>query len=91
MNFRDSVPEIENNMSKITSIQLFKNIKTLVEQSKQELYAVANVTLTETYFHTGRLIVEYEQQGSNRARGAKACTNTSARPDVLRRILASSV
>jgi predicted nuclease of restriction endonuclease-like (RecB) superfamily len=58
-------------MSKITSIQLFKNIKSLVEQSKQELYAVANVTLTETYFHTGRLIVEYEQQGSNRAVYAK--------------------
>ncbi len=58
-------------MGKITSIQLFKNIKSLVEQSKQELYAIANVTLTETYFHIGRLIVEYEQQGSNRAIYAK--------------------
>ena len=58
-------------MSKITTIQLFKNIKTLVEQSKQELYVIANTTLTETYFHIGRLIVEYEQQGSNRAAYAK--------------------
>lgn len=58
-------------MSKITTIQLFKNIKTLVEQSKQELYAIINTTLTETYFHIGRLIVEYEQQGSNRAAYAK--------------------
>jgi predicted nuclease of restriction endonuclease-like (RecB) superfamily len=58
-------------MSKITTIQLFKNIKTLVEQSKQELYIIANTTLTETYFHIGRLIVEYEQQGSNRAAYAK--------------------
>ncbi|MEO6719024.1 MAG: hypothetical protein ABIN67_01620 [Ferruginibacter sp.] len=54
-------------MSKITTIQLFKNIKALVEQSRQELYAVVNTTITETYFHIGRLIVEYEQQGSNRA------------------------
>jgi predicted nuclease of restriction endonuclease-like (RecB) superfamily len=58
-------------LSKITTIQLFKNIKTLVEQSRQELYVVANTTLTETYFHIGRSIVEYEQQGSNRAGYAK--------------------
>jgi predicted nuclease of restriction endonuclease-like (RecB) superfamily len=58
-------------MAKLTTIQLFKNIKTLVEQNKQALYAIANTTLTETYFHIGRLIVEYEQQGSNRATYAK--------------------
>jgi predicted nuclease of restriction endonuclease-like (RecB) superfamily len=58
-------------MNKITIIQLFKNIQTLVEQSRQELYTVANTTLTETYFHTGRLLVEYEQQGSSRAAYAK--------------------
>ncbi len=54
-----------------TTIQLFKNIKTLVEQSKRELYIIANTALTETYFHVGRLIVEHEQQGSNRAVYAK--------------------
>ena len=58
-------------MAKITTIQLFKNIQALVEQSKQELYVIANTTLTETYYHIGRLIVEHEQQGSNRAGYAK--------------------
>jgi predicted nuclease of restriction endonuclease-like (RecB) superfamily len=58
-------------MGKITTVQLFKNIKTLVEQSKRDLYVIANTTLTETYFHVGRLIVEHEQQGSNRAGYAK--------------------
>jgi hypothetical protein len=58
-------------MSKRTTIQLFKNIKTLVEQSRQELYVIANTTLTETYFNIGRYIVEYEQQGSKRAVYAK--------------------
>lgn len=58
-------------MAKLTTAQLFKNIKTLVEQNKQALYAIANTTLTETYFHIGRLIVEHEQQGSNRATYAK--------------------
>lgn len=63
--------KLKNSMSKVTSIQLFKSIKALVEQSKQELNAVINVTLTETYFHIGRLIIEFEQQGSNRAGYAK--------------------
>jgi predicted nuclease of restriction endonuclease-like (RecB) superfamily len=58
-------------MTKQTTIQLFKNIKLLVEQSRKQLYSIANTTLTETYFHIGRLIVEYEQQGSNRAAYAK--------------------
>ena len=71
-------------MSKITTIQLFKNIKTLVEQSRQELYAIINTTLTETYFHIGRLIVEFEQQGSNRAGYAKeTLINLSAKLTIV--------
>jgi predicted nuclease of restriction endonuclease-like (RecB) superfamily len=58
-------------MNKLTTIQLFKTIKTLIEQSRRELYHVANITLVETYFHVGRLIVEHEQQGSSRAVYAK--------------------
>ncbi len=58
-------------MSKLTTIQLFKNIKPLVQQSKRDLYVIANTSLTETYFHISRLIVEHEQQGSNRATYAK--------------------
>ena len=58
-------------MGKITTIQLFKSIQTLVVQSRQELYVIANITLTETYFHIGRLIVYHEQQGSSRAGYAK--------------------
>ncbi len=54
-------------MAKIITIQLFKNIKTLVQQSRQELYAIVNTTITETYFHIGRSIIDYEQQGNYRA------------------------
>ena len=71
-------------MSKITTIQLFKNIQSLVEKSRQELYAIANTTLTETYFHIGRLIVEHEQQGSNRAVYAKeTLINLSAKLTIV--------
>ncbi len=58
-------------MNKITTTQLFKNVRTLVESSRRELYVVANATLAETYFHAGRMIIEFEQQGSNRAGYAK--------------------
>ncbi len=58
-------------MAKVTTIQLFKNVKNLIELSRRDLYAVANTTLTETYFHVGRLIIEHEQQGSIRAAYAK--------------------
>lgn len=63
-------------MAKTTSIQLFKNIHALVEQSRKELYTVVNTTLTETYFHVGRLIVEYEQAGKSRAAYAKEILTT---------------
>lgn len=58
-------------MAKTTPIQLFKNIHALVEQSRKELYTVVNTTLTETYLHVGRLIIEYEQAGKSRAAYAK--------------------
>ena len=58
-------------MSKITTIQLFKSIHSLVEQSRQGLATVINTTLCETYFHIGRLIIDFEQQGSSRAGYAK--------------------
>jgi predicted nuclease of restriction endonuclease-like (RecB) superfamily len=69
---RDSVSEIEKfDLAKVTTIQLFKNVKALIELSRRELYSVANTTLTETYFHVGRLIIEHEQQGNVRAAYAK--------------------
>lgn len=46
---------------------LFSGIKSLVRRSKEELYKVINTTLVETYYHIGRLIVEFEQQGNARA------------------------
>ena len=54
-------------MKKLSTKNLFVNIKSLVSQSKSELYRVINTTLTETYFHIGRLIVEFEQAGNVRA------------------------
>jgi predicted nuclease of restriction endonuclease-like (RecB) superfamily len=70
-------------LKKQTSIQLLKNIKSLVQQSRKDLYAVANITLVETYYHIGRMIVEHEQQGKSRAGYAKhVLKNLSAKLSV---------
>ena len=52
---------------KVSSQTLFKNIKVLVEASKQQLLQTINIRIVETYFNVGKLIVEYEQQGKQRA------------------------
>ncbi len=52
---------------KISSQILFKNIKALVEASRQQLLQTINVRIVETYFHVGKLIIEFEQQGKARA------------------------
>ena len=42
-----------------------------MQQSRQGLYAIANNTITKTYFHLGRSIIEHEQQGNKKATCAK--------------------
>lgn len=52
---------------KISSQILFKNIKSVVEASRQQLLQTINLRIVETYFIVGKLIIEYEQQGKSRA------------------------
>ena len=61
---------------KITSQTLFKNIKSLVEASKQQLLQTINLRIVETYFNIGKLIIEYEQQGKPRAAYAATTLKT---------------
>ena len=46
---------------------LFEQIRTLVEQARGRAARAVNQTMTETYWHIGRLIVEEEQGGESRA------------------------
>ncbi len=54
-------------MRKLSKISLYKNIKILIETSRQEVAQAINTKIVETYFHVGKLIVEYEQGGKSRA------------------------
>ncbi|SFQ51095.1 PDDEXK nuclease domain-containing protein [Parafilimonas terrae] len=54
-------------MAIINSQSLFKNIKILIEASREHVLQSINTALVETYYNIGKLIVEYEQQGKSRA------------------------
>lgn len=54
-------------MAIINSQSLFKNIKTLVENSRTQVVQSINTALAETYYNIGKLIIEFEQKGKSRA------------------------
>ena len=65
---------------KVSSVTLYKNIKTLVHASRREVLQIINTRIVETYFNVGKLIVEYQQQGKPRAAyAAKTLTNLSTK------------
>ncbi|NOQ71749.1 MAG: DUF1016 family protein [Crocinitomix sp.] len=46
---------------------LVKDIDTLLTQAKRKVERIVNSTMVTTYWHIGRYIVEYEQDGKDRA------------------------
>ncbi len=54
-----------------TQKDLFRSIKTLILEAQQLIVRNINTTLLLTYFETGRMIVENQQQGNYRAEYAK--------------------
>jgi predicted nuclease of restriction endonuclease-like (RecB) superfamily len=51
---------------------LFESIRAIVARSRERVYLVANSVLLDTYWQIGRLIVEDEQGGEERAQYGKA-------------------
>ncbi|RZK26941.1 MAG: DUF1016 domain-containing protein [Flavobacterium sp.] len=58
-------------MSKLVDERLYKSIKDLIDQSRASIARHVNTTMVFTYFHIGRIIVEDEQNGADRAGYAK--------------------
>jgi predicted nuclease of restriction endonuclease-like (RecB) superfamily len=46
---------------------LFLQIKSLINQSKNQIISQVNTTITKTYFEIGKMIVEDEQKGNTKA------------------------
>lgn len=55
----------------VSKKQLFQSIKQLIEDAQQHVVRNINTTMLITYFEIGRMIVEDEQQGKQRATYAK--------------------
>ena len=58
-------------MNQLVNKPLLEEIKTLLHASKQHLQQTVNTTMVQTYWNIGRLIVEDEQNGNNRAEYGK--------------------
>jgi len=58
-------------MNEIINKPLLEDIKTLLHTSRQYLQQTINTTMVQTYWNIGRLIVEDEQNGSERAEYGK--------------------
>jgi len=50
-----------------TNNQLLSDIRQIIEQARQRVYQTVNSEMVHAYWHIGRLIVEDEQQGQQRA------------------------
>lgn len=51
----------------MTTDKLVSDIRSIIEQGRQQAYAAANQIAVLTYWHIGRRIVEEEQHGEVRA------------------------
>jgi len=58
-------------LKKTTHLDLFKTIKGLIENARKGAQKSINVTMVSTYFEIGRIILEHEQKGKERAEYAK--------------------
>ena len=59
------------NENKIEQKNLIQEIKTLLNQAKKQVALTINTTMVKTYFEIGKIIVEEEQNGENRAEYGK--------------------
>ncbi|MFY1047990.1 PDDEXK nuclease domain-containing protein [Chryseobacterium sp. GP-SGM7] len=59
-------------MKDLQNTQLLNNISALLDSARKKVAAVVNQTMVLTYFEIGRMIVEDEQKGENRAEYGKA-------------------
>ncbi len=59
-------------MSNLQPNDLFQNISALLDNARKKMIVAVNQTMVITYFEIGRMIVEDEQNGENRAEYGKA-------------------
>jgi len=72
--------ELDKRDDSLENNNLYSRIADLIEHARQKVASVVNLTMVHTYFEVGRMIVEDEQKGKDRAEyGKKVLKNLSAR------------
>ena len=67
-------------MKQLISIEkLYDDIKHIIEEGKNNAYRAINFAMVQTYWHIGKLIVETEQSGKQRAEYGKELIGTLAK------------
>ena len=56
----------------IANDQIFKQIKNLLNSAKNKIVTSINTQMVQTYFEIGKIIVEHEQHGKEKAQYGKA-------------------
>jgi predicted nuclease of restriction endonuclease-like (RecB) superfamily len=54
-------------LKKKPAISLFANIRKIIDETRKEIVRTTNNKMVTAYFHVGKLIVEYEQRGKQKA------------------------
>ncbi|MBI5212404.1 MAG: DUF1016 domain-containing protein, partial [Nitrospirae bacterium] len=60
------------NNSVITLDKAYKNIKAILEKARAKSLKAVNTAMVQAYWHIGKVIVEEEQKGQNRAKYGRA-------------------
>ena len=71
-NARQIAPVVPEVVDGRTYADLVGAIGLLLDRAREKIATTANTTLVETYWNTGRYIVEYEQHGADRAKYGSA-------------------
>lgn len=73
-------PTFETMSKPATADKLFQAVRTIIEESRNAVYRAANTAMAHAYWNIGRLIVEEEQSGKERAEyGAELIDHLSGR------------
>ena len=61
-----------NNKSLLQIDKAYKDIQTILEKARSKSFKVVNTAMVQAYWHIGKVIVEEEQRGKQRAEYGKA-------------------
>ena len=64
--------DLDKRNDSLDNNKLYNRISELIGLARQKVASVVNLTMVHTYFEVGRMIVEDEQKGKDRAEYGKA-------------------